>query len=354
MLLDGLHIPLTTPFYPDGRVYLRKLESNVARYSLTLASGLIALTGAGEAELLSDAESREVLQAVAEVAGKDKVLFAGVGRPGVATTLALAEAAAAHGYDAVLVAPPSAYLPQMWHAGEPGTALLTYLRTVADRSPLPVVLASHSVGGVLPVSAIAELAEHPNVLGLLEQSRHLSRVVDVLASTAHVRRTVTVTPTFQAVTGRMLRPQTTGGASTFVSATELLGAGSAVAVAPPQPALRTREKQVGFQVLWAHCAGAAEAFRAGACGFAPEMAAAVPQACFELWAAWKDGDAALMREKGDRIQGAEQALADGGPAAVKVASEGSGYFGGRPRLPLLAPTSAEVERLQAAFKGMRS
>ena len=35
MLFDGLHIPLTTPFYPDGRVYLRKLEHNVDRYSRT-------------------------------------------------------------------------------------------------------------------------------------------------------------------------------------------------------------------------------------------------------------------------------------------------------------------------------
>ncbi len=43
MLLEGLHIPLTTPFYSDGSVALPKLAANVARYSKTPASGLIVL-----------------------------------------------------------------------------------------------------------------------------------------------------------------------------------------------------------------------------------------------------------------------------------------------------------------------
>ena len=31
MLLEGLHIPLTTAFHPDGRLNLPKLAANVAR-----------------------------------------------------------------------------------------------------------------------------------------------------------------------------------------------------------------------------------------------------------------------------------------------------------------------------------
>jgi len=33
MLLEGLHIPLTTPFHPDGRLNLPKLAANIARSS---------------------------------------------------------------------------------------------------------------------------------------------------------------------------------------------------------------------------------------------------------------------------------------------------------------------------------
>ena len=32
MLLEGIFPAITTPFYPDGRLYLRKLEHNVERY----------------------------------------------------------------------------------------------------------------------------------------------------------------------------------------------------------------------------------------------------------------------------------------------------------------------------------
>ncbi len=33
MLLHGIFPPITTPFYPDGNVYFRKLEQNVEQYS---------------------------------------------------------------------------------------------------------------------------------------------------------------------------------------------------------------------------------------------------------------------------------------------------------------------------------
>src|ERR1700679_1693485 len=54
MLIDGMHIPLTVPFNRDGESYLRKLEYNVGRYSLTPAAGLVALVAEGAA--LSDDE----------------------------------------------------------------------------------------------------------------------------------------------------------------------------------------------------------------------------------------------------------------------------------------------------------
>ena len=35
MLLQGIFPPITTPFYPDGNIYFKKLEHNVERYSKT-------------------------------------------------------------------------------------------------------------------------------------------------------------------------------------------------------------------------------------------------------------------------------------------------------------------------------
>src|SRR5271157_2680572 len=135
MYIEGIFAAITTPFYPDERVYFRKLEANVARYSRTLLSGMVVLGSTGEAVALTDAESRDVLRVAAESAAAEKVLIAGVGRESVSATLELAEVAAKHQYDAVLVRTPSYYAPLM-----PAAAVLHYFRSVADRSPLPVLL----------------------------------------------------------------------------------------------------------------------------------------------------------------------------------------------------------------------
>ena len=53
MLLSGIFPPITTPFYPDGNVYYKKLEANVERYSRTPVAGIVVLGSTGEAILLS-------------------------------------------------------------------------------------------------------------------------------------------------------------------------------------------------------------------------------------------------------------------------------------------------------------
>ncbi|MGI4757780.1 MAG: dihydrodipicolinate synthase family protein [Janthinobacterium lividum] len=355
MLLDGVHIPLTTPFYPDGRVYLRKLEHNVRRYSLTPVQGLAALTDISETESLSDAERREVLQIVGNEAGKDKVLLAGVGLPGVRESVALANAAAAANFDAVLVAAPFAYRHLLWQQGSPRLELQTYFQAIADASPLPIILVSGEAANVLPVDLITKLAGHPNVLGLVEQSGHIGRVAQIREECAAVRHTVTVTTTFAAVTRRMLHIPAAEAvvAGSFVSAESLSG-GSAIATAPPVPLLKTRTKEVGFQIMWALAPNATEALRAGANGFLQPIATAIPQAAFEVWAAWKDGGVPLITEKQTRLARAQQGIPPYDIAGIKVGAEFSGYFGGRPRLPLLPVLADRQLEIADLLREMRS
>src|SRR6266403_430194 len=134
MLLEGLQLPLTTPFYPDGRLNFLKLEHNAARYSRTPVAGLVALSDSGEPTMLSEEEIGQTLRSVAEAAAPEKVLMAGVSRDSVVGTLDLAEAAAEFGYDAVLVMRPSIFRAGV--RGKSAKELLTYFQVVADRSPL--------------------------------------------------------------------------------------------------------------------------------------------------------------------------------------------------------------------------
>src|SRR5690242_14003359 len=99
MLLEGIFPAITTPFQADGRVHWHNLERNVERYSRTPVSGVVVLGSTGEAVMLNDEETRQVLRRAREAAFPQKVLIAGVGRESLRETLALAEEAAKHDYD---------------------------------------------------------------------------------------------------------------------------------------------------------------------------------------------------------------------------------------------------------------
>jgi dihydrodipicolinate synthase/N-acetylneuraminate lyase len=92
----------------------------------------------------------------------------------------------------------------------------------------------------------------------------------------------------------------------------------------------------------------------GAVGAVLAFADCAPTACYEIYAAWKEGDMALAREKQERIVPAvRRVLGDFGVPGVKYAMDLNGYYGGPPRLPLLpliAEQKKEVERLMADIR----
>jgi dihydrodipicolinate synthase/N-acetylneuraminate lyase len=351
MLIEGIFAAVPTPFYPDERIYFRKIEANMARYSRSLLSGMVVLGSTGEAVMLDDAESRDVLRVAAEATSPDKVLIAGVGRESVKATVALAEAAAEFQYDAVLVRTPTYYAPLMTAA-----AVLHYFRSVADRSPLPVLLYNipKFVPYPMPIEVVAELARHPNIVGIKDSTGDVARIRSLVESTRSApRRAVTVTPIFEAVTKRMLVPKTEGAGS-FVSAGDLAG-GSAVAVAPPAVAIKTRTKEVGFQVMTGSTAGLVASLEAGAAGAVLGFAACAPQACVEVYLAWKDHDLKLAEEKERRIAGpARRIVGELGISGAKYACDFNGYYGGRPRAPLLPVTGEEKDEIEGLLAGIRN
>lgn len=343
MLIDGIHVPLSSPFYRDGRSYLRKLEHNVARYSLTPVAGLVAL--ASEGAMLTDAEAFESLQSVGEFAAKEKVLIAAIDRESVHAALLLAEQADAAGFDALLVRVPGSI------AADDIAMKELYLRTVADGASLPVLLLSEE-GRSLPVSAIAELAKHPNIIGLYDAELTVERYQEIVAATADVKREVTVTTIFAPVTRRMLKVEVEAGGS-FVSADSLAG-GLAVAVAPPKPAIKTRTKSVGFQIMAAGTAtNMTSLLAAGVAGAMPELATCTPQGVYEAFAAFKDGDPRLSELKQERLVEADALIAQLGIAGIKYGCDWNGYYGGVPRLPRLpldAAARAQIERVLAGLR----
>jgi dihydrodipicolinate synthase/N-acetylneuraminate lyase len=127
--------------------------------------------------------------------------------------------------------------------------------------------------------------------------------------------------------------------------------------APVQSAtpFRTRTKAVGFQIIAAATANLTAALRAGASGIAPALSAAAPQACYEVYAAWKDDDQPLADEKQPRLIAAAQLAEDTlGPGGLKFACDLNGYFGGLPRLPHLPPSGEQRSALEHLMHDIRN
>lgn len=341
MLLQGIFPAVTTPFDSAGAVYYKKIEHNIDRYSRTPVAGMVVLGSTGEAVMLSDEERRDVLRISAEVASPEKVLIAGTGAESVIETLRLTEYAAGLNYDVALVRTPHFYRPQM----KP-EALLAFYRTVADRSPLPVLLYTVPpfTAYDLPLEVIVALAEHPNIIGIKESSGNVEKVAAMVAQTRHIRRTATVTEVQQAVTGRMLLSPEAGNGS-FVTLGPSSGGGN-LAVAKP-PVQKTRPKEVGFQVLVGAAHTLLPSLQAGASGGVLGIAAPAPTICFEIYAAWRDNDIELARSKQDALAPAsKRVVSELGIPAVKYAMDLNGYYGGVPRLPLLPLTAAQKQEIE--------
>jgi 4-hydroxy-2-oxoglutarate aldolase len=356
MLLHGILPPIATPFYPDGNVYFKKLESNVERYSRTPVSGIVVLGSTGEAIMLSDQERRDVLKSAREAAGPNKVLVAGTGIESAFETLRLTEYAAELGYDVAMVRTPHYYKKQMAPAN-----ILAFYRTVADRSPLPVIIYNfpQATGYDIPAELAIELAEHPNLIGIKESSGDVEKVRKMVEGTRHIKRSATVTETFDVVTPRMLTAASSGAneGGDLVPVGVLSGdaahrlSSSAVTTVGK---LKTRQKEVGFQVLVGAAHKLHASLDAGAVGAILAFACPAPTACYEIYAAWKEGDSELARLKQERISPAAQRVGgDLGIPGLKHAMDFNGYYGGPSRLPLLPLTAelkTEVERQMADIR----
>ena len=371
MLLSGIFPPISTPFYPDGEVYYKKIESNVERYSRTPIAGIVVQGSTGEAILLSDQERRDVLKAALAAAAPNKVMIAGTGIESAHETLRLTEYAAELGYDAAMVRTPHYYRKQMLPAN-----LLAFYRTVADRSALPIIIYNfpQATGYDIPAEIVIELAGHPNIVAIKESSGNLDKVKALVEGTRRVKRQATVTDTFEAVTPRMVKAATAESekqSRELVSVASLTGNAEAVErrasppvqeVASTKPSssavtvigkLKTRRKEVGFQVMVGAAHQLESSLALGAVGAILAFACPAPMACYEIYAALKDGNTALAREKQERVKlAAQRVVGELGAPGVKYSMDLNGYYGGPARLPLLPLTGeqkSEIEKLMAGI-----
>ena len=112
-----------------------------------------------------------------------------------------------------------------------------------------------------------------------------------------------MTQIFAPVTRRMLKVETERVPAATSSRLSLSLEALLLRCAPPKPAIKTRTKTVGFQIISSGRANnMVSLLTAGVAGAMPELATCTPQGVYEAYAAFKDGDPALAAARSrDRL-----------------------------------------------------
>jgi 4-hydroxy-2-oxoglutarate aldolase len=180
MDLSGVFAPLPTPFDDDDQLDRRRLRAAVQRWIATPLTGFVVLGTNGEIGLLTDDECDLVVETARAIVPGERPLIAGAGRESTQATLRAVRRAATLGADAVLVRTPAFFKSEMTHDN-----LIRYYRTVAEASPVPILLYNfaNATNVNLPPAAAAVLAEHPNVIGMKESGSDIAQLADLISLT---------------------------------------------------------------------------------------------------------------------------------------------------------------------------
>src|SRR6266851_4787188 len=177
MKLQGIFSPITTPFNHQGELWKVKVEHNVTKWNLTGLAGYVVGGSTGESALLSKDEKIQLWEWVAEYSTPDKILIAGTGAESVRNTVALTNRAAEIGYKAALVLTPHYYKNLF---GRPEAQIL-FFGAVADQAKIPILIYNFPVntGIDITVEAVAELSNHPNIIGIKDSSGNVEKVMQM-------------------------------------------------------------------------------------------------------------------------------------------------------------------------------
>lgn len=183
--LSGIYPPLPTFFTLQEELDLATYRRHIARLGEHGITGYVVMGTNGEAVHLTGDERAQVIEAARQAAGPQAQIIAGCGEQSTRATIRNCEQAARSGADVALVIPPFYYKGRM-----DATALLDHYRTVADSSPLPVVIYNMpaSTSGLdLNAATICTLAEHPNIIGVKDSAGNMEKLAQIVAVTAEKR-----------------------------------------------------------------------------------------------------------------------------------------------------------------------
>ncbi len=285
--LNGVLLPLTTPFGSDENLDLQGLTANIQRWTQTGIQGFVVLGSTGERVNLDEREYLQAIEATRRATPETLTFIVGAGQQSTRGTIHEARVAADAGAQAVLVITPNYYRSAITQ-----DALVDHYRAIADASPIPIILYSMPdlTGIKIEPETAARLSEHANIIGMKDSSNDVEKF----------------SQTVRLVTGDFAM---------------MIGNGTVFS----------------------------EALQAGARGGILAVGCVVPDLCLEIFRAVAAGEidrAATLQQKLTPL--ARAVTKTYGIGGLKAAMDMTGYVGGAVRRPLRHPNDqacAEIESL---------
>jgi 4-hydroxy-2-oxoglutarate aldolase len=271
-LLKGIYPPLTTPFKND-EISFTDLEANLLKYNKFDLSGYVVGGSNGETVFLTTDEKIRLISKVREHASEEKQVIAGTGLESIKGTVELTNLAADEGADFALIITPHFFKNGMTHQ-----AFINYYTAVAEGSKIPVIIYNVTKFTGLNINAetIAELAEHPNIVGIKNSTTNVDELKQTIK---YVPKDFTVL----AGTGSVLLP----------------------------------------------------ALMEGAKGGVLALANIAPNECIQIYNYFNENKLEEAEELQEKLIPVNKAItATYGVAGLKAAMDMLGYYGGPPRKPL--------------------
>lgn len=286
--LQGIYAPIPTPFEND-QIAFDKLAANMEFWLASKLTGIVVMGSNGEFVVLSQEEKKELISKACKMIQGRKPVLAGIGCESTKETIELAKHAADAGADAALALSPNYYKRAM--SDELNKA---FFQEVADACPIPLVMYNMPANTGINLSSklIADMAKHPNIIGVKDSGGNIVQIAEIINSTP---------PDFSVF----------AGSASFLYPSLVLGAtGGTLALA---------------NVLPDECAEIQELTEAG-----------------------RHAEARALQLKLLDINNA--VTARWGVSGLKAALEMQGLFGGEPRKPLLPLGEQERKTLAAILE----
>lgn len=182
MVMDfsGIYPPITTTFAENESIDFQGLENNLRKWNQTDLAGNVIFGSNGEYPFLSEEEKIAIVKSCVANVAKGKKIIVGSGCETTRDTINLTNKCAKLGADAALIVTPNYYKGSMNKK-----ALKEHFLKVADNSDLPILIYNVPKFTTINLDGefIANLAQHPNIIGIKDSSANITQLSQIIDMT---------------------------------------------------------------------------------------------------------------------------------------------------------------------------